>query len=177
MRTLKIGDQVLGFRLPAVDGKDYSLEDFRDKKVVVVMFSCNHCPTVKAYEGRFIEFQKDYEDKGVVLIAVNPNDDKKYPEDSFENMKIRAREKGFNFPYLRDESQRVAEAYGAERTPEVYVFDEKRLLSYHGRIDDNVYEPDQVRQRYLRDAVDAVLEGRRVFLEKTEPVGCTIKWK
>ncbi len=177
MTGLKVDDRAPGFHLPGVDGKDYSLEDFKDKKVVVVMFSCNHCPTVKAYEDRFVEFQKDYKEKGVVLIAINANDDKKYPEDSFENMKIRAREKGFNFPYLRDESQRIARAYGAERTPEVYVFDEKRLLRYHGRIDDNVYEPDQVRQRYLRDAVDAVLEGRKVSVEETEPVGCTIKWK
>lgn len=141
------------------------------------MFSCNHCPTVKAYEDRFVEFQRDFKDRGVVLIAINSNDDKKYREDSFENMKIRAREKDFNFPYLRDESQRVAKVYGAERTPEVYVFDEERLLRYHGRIDDNVYESDQVRQRYLRDAVDAVLEGRKVSVEETEPVGCTIKWK
>ena len=177
MGTLKFGDQAPGFRLPGVDGKYYSLEDFKEKKVVVVMFSCNHCPTVKAYEDRFVEFQRDYKDKGVVLIAINSNDDKKYREDSFENMKIRAREKGFNFPYLRDESQRVAKVYGAERTPEVFVFDEERLLRYHGRIDDNVYESDQVRQRYLRDAVDAVLEGGKVSVEETEPVGCTIKWK
>lgn len=174
---LKIGDRAPSFRLPGVDGKDYSLDDFGDKKVVVVMFSCNHCPTVKAYEDRFVLFQKDYKEKGVALVAINPNDKKKYPEDSFENMKIRAKEKSFNFPYLRDESQRVAKAYGAERTPEIYVFDEKRLLRYHGRIDDNVYEPHSVSQRYLRDAVDAVLERRKVPLEETEPVGCTIKWK
>lgn len=93
MRTLKIGDPAQDFRLPGVDGKDYGLEDFSDRKVVVVMFSCNHCPTVKAYEGRFIELQHKYEKKGVALIAINPNDDKQYPEDSFENMKIRAREK------------------------------------------------------------------------------------
>ena len=177
MGTLRIGDHAPDFRLPGVDGKDYSLEDFRDKKVFVVMFSCNHCPTVRAYEDRFVEFQRDHKEKGVVLIAINPNDDKKYPEDSFENMKVRAREKGLNFHYLRDESQRVVKAYGAERTPEVYVFDERRLLRYHGRIDDNVYEPDQVRQRYLRDAVDAVLKKRKVSVEETEPVGCTIKWK
>lgn len=141
------------------------------------MFSCNHCPTVKAYENRFIELQDDYEGKGVTLIAINANDDKKYSEDSFENMKIRAKEKGFNFPYLRDESQKVAKAYGAERTPEVFVFDRKRILRYHGRIDDNVHAPDQVRETYLRDAIDAILEGRAVPLEETEPVGCTIKWK
>lgn len=177
MGTLKIGDQAPNFHLPGVDGGVYSLEDFKDKRAVVVMFSCNHCPTVKAYEDRFVKFHKDYQKKEVSLIAINPNDDKKYPEDSFEKMKVRAREKGFNFPYLRDESQKVAEAYGAERTPEVYVFDEKRLLRYHGRIDDNVHESNQVTQRYLRDAVDAVLEGRKVPLAETEPIGCTIKWK
>lgn len=177
MTTLKIGDFAPGFYLSGVDGEGYSLEDFRDKRVVVVMFSCNHCPTVKAYEDRFVEFQKNYKDKGVALIAINPNDDKRYPEHSFENMKIRAKEKRFNFPYLRDEIQRVAKAYGAERTPEVYVFDKKRLLCYHGRIDDNVCEPEQVSQRYLRNAVDALLAGRKVPLEEAEPVGCTIKWK
>lgn len=177
MRTLRIGDHAPGFRLLGVDGKDYSLEESKDKRVVVVMFSCNHCPYVKAYEERFIELQKDYKDKGVVLVTINPNDDKRYPEDSFENMKIRAREKGFNFPYLRDESQAVARAYGATRTPEVFVFDEKRILRYHGRIDDNVYEPSQVRQHYLRDALDAILSGNKVPIEDTEPVGCTVKWK
>jgi len=177
MRTLRIGDSAPSFRLPGVDGRDYSLQDFKDKEVVIVMFSCNHCPTVKACENRFIELQDDYEGKGVTLIAINANDDKKYSEDSFENMKIRAKEKGFNFPYLRDESQKVAKAYGAERTPEVFVFDRKRILRYHGRIDDNVHAPDQVRETYLRDAIDAILEGRAVPLEETEPVGCTIKWK
>jgi len=177
MKTLRIGDSAPGFCLPGVDGKDYGLEDFKGKKVVIVMFSCNHCPTVKAYEERFVELQRDYKDKGVVLVAINPNDDKNYPEDSFENMKIRAKVKGFNFPYLRDEGQGVARAYGAERTPEVFVLDEKRVLRYHGRIDDNVYEPMQVCQPYLRDALDALLGGRKVPLEETEPVGCTVKWK
>ena len=177
MGTLKNGDFALDFRLPGVDGKNYSLKDFKAKKAVIVMFSCNHCPTVKAYENRFVELQRDYRDEAVMLIAINPNDEKSYPEDSFENMKIRAKEKGFNFPYLRDESQKVAKAYGAERTPEVFVFDEKRTLRYHGRIDDNVYEPNQVSQHYLRDALNALLEGRKILLEDTEPVGCTIKWK
>ena len=177
MRTLKIGDLAPSFRLSGVDGKDYGLGDFKDKEVVIVMFSCNHCPTVKAYEDRFIELQRDYEEKGVVLIAINANDDKKYPEDSFENMKVRARERGFNFFYLRDESQSVAKAYGAQRTPEIFVFDKKRTLRYHGRIDDNVYESSQVGQHHLRDALDALLKAEKVPLEDIEPVGCTIKWK
>lgn len=174
---LKIKDTAPNFRLLGIDGRSHSLDEFKEKKIVVVMFSCNHCPTVKAYETRFVELQEDYKDKGVVLVAINPNDDRKYPEDSFENMKIRAKERRFNFPYLRDESQAVARAYGAERTPEVFVFDEKRILRYHGRIDDNVYEPNQVREKYLRDVLDAILEGRKVPVEETEPVGCTIKWK
>jgi len=177
MRTIRIGDSAPSFRLPSIDGRDYSLKDFKEEKAVIVMFSCNHCPTVKAYEDRFTELQDDYDGKGVKLIAINANDDKKYPEDSFENMKIRAREKGFNFPYLRDESQKVAKAYGAERTPEVFIFDKKRILRYHGRIDDNVHAPDLVREPYLRQAIDAILEGKAVPLEETEPVGCTIKWK
>lgn len=177
MGKLKIGEPAPDFRLPNIDDKEYSLEDFGHREIVVVMFSCNHCPTVKAYEDRFVEFQRDYEEKGVTLVAINANDEEQYPEDSFTNMKIRAREKGFNFPYLRDESQKVAKAYAAERTPEVFVFGRKRNLRYHGKIDDNVHEPDQVRQRYLREAIDALLQGRQVDLEETEPIGCTIKWK
>jgi len=175
--TLKIGDPALDFQLLGVDGNTYRLEDFEDKKILIVMFSCNHCPTVRAYEDRFVELQRDYKDKGVVLVAINPNDDKKYPEDSFKNMKARAKEKGFNFPYLRDETQSVARSYGAERTPEAFVFDKKRVLRYHGRIDDNVYEPDKIQQHYLRDALDAILKGQKVLVQDTEPVGCTIKWK
>ena len=177
MTNLKIGDLAPDFQLPGVDGNMYSLEDFKKKKIVIIMFSCNHCPTVKAYEDRFVELQRDYKDKGVVLVAINPNDDKKYPEDSFKNMKARAKEKGFNFPYLRDETQSVARSYGAERTPEAFVFDKKRVLRYHGRIDDNVYEPDKIQQHYLRDALDAILKGQKVLVQDTEPVGCTIKWK
>jgi thiol-disulfide isomerase/thioredoxin len=153
------------------------MKDFKEKKIVIVMFSCNHCPTVRAYEDRFVELQRDYKDKEVVLVAINPNDDKEYPEDSFKNMKVRSKEKGFNFPYLRDEPQSVARLYGAERTPEVFVFDKKRVLRYHGRIDDNVYEPDKIQQYYLRDAIDAILKGQKVSVQDTEPVGCTVKWK
>lgn len=177
MTNLKIGELAPEFRLQGIDGNMHSLEDFKEKKIVIVMFSCNHCPTVKAYEDRFVELQRDYKDKGVALVAINSNDDKKYPEDSFKNMKVRAKEKGFNFPYLRDETQNVARSYGAERTPEVFVFDKKRTLGYHGRIDDNVYEPDKVQQRYLRDALDAILKEKKVQIQDTEPVGCTVKWK
>ena len=177
MKTLKIGDSAPNFHLPGVDGRDYSLEVLKDNKVVIVMFSCNHCPYVKAYEERFVELQNDYGEKGVILIAINPNDERRYPEDNFKNMKIRARKRGFNFPYLRDESQSVTSTYGATRTPEVFVFDEKRTLRYHGRIDDNVYDPSRVSYHYLRNALDALLSGKKVPIEDTEPVGCTVKWK
>jgi peroxiredoxin len=177
MGTVRIGDPSPSFNLPGVDGKSHILEEFQEMKVVVIVFSCNHCPTVKAYEDRMVAIQKDYANKGVRFVAINSNESKNYPEDSFENMKIRAKQKGFNFPYLRDESQSVAKAYGAQRTPEVYVFDRNRKLRYHGRIDDNVNEPKEVRFNYLRDALDAIIAGKPVPLEETEPIGCTIKWK
>jgi len=175
--TLALGSPAPNFDLPGIDNRKYSLASFADKPILVVIFSCNHCPYVKDYETRMVSIQRDYAAKGVQLVAVNSNDAEAYPEDSFPEMVKRARERGFNFPYLRDESQKVAKAYGAERTPEVFVFDEKRTLCYHGRIDDNVYDPKEVRQHYLRDALDAVIMGRKVTLEDTEPVGCTIKWK
>lgn len=173
----KIGDPMQDFtNLLGVDGKRYSLEDFNDKKVVVIIISCNHCPVAKAYEERMIAIQQDFADKGVSLIAINSNDSVRYPEDSYENMVIRAKQKGFNFPYLRDENQSVARAYEAERTPEVFVLDEKRHLRYHGCIDDDVEEPDKVRNQYLRDAIQAILEEKNVRVPETTPVGCTVKW-
>ena len=173
---MRIGDPIISFNLLGIDGKSHGLEEYSDKEVIVVMFSCNHCPYVKAYEERFVAIQSDYADKGVLVVAINPNDDSVFPADSFENMKVRAREKGFNFPYLRDEDQNVAKVYEAKRTPEVFVFDKKRVLRYHGRIDDNVWNPGGVKVHYLRDALDAVFEGRQVLVEETSPVGCTIKW-
>jgi len=172
-----IGDPAPEFQLKGADDKEYSLQSFKDKNIVVIIFSCNHCPYVKAYEDRFIKIQKTYKNKGVILVAINSNDALNYPEDSFDNMKNRSKQKNFNFPYLRDETQDIARAYGAERTPEVFVFDEKRILRYHGRIDDNVYQPDQVNQHYLVDALECLIEGKQVSVDDTQPVGCTIKWK
>ena len=142
-----------------------------------MIFSCNHCPTVVAYEDRMVQIQRDYAGKGVGLVAINPNDDKKYPEDSYQEMVKRAKAKGFNFPYLRDESQEVARSYGAQRTPEVYVLDSERRLRYHGRIDDNVNDPGSVKSRDLGEALDALLAGKEVPVPETAAVGCTIKWK
>ncbi len=175
---MKIGQSAPDFRgLLDVSGKRYSLSDFADKKIVVVIFSCNHCPTVVAYEDRMIQIQRDYADKGVILVAINPNDERRYPQDSYQEMVKRSRAKGFNFPYLRDETQEVARAYGAQRTPEVYVLDSERRLRYHGRIDDNVNDPGSVRSHDLRNALDALLAGKEVPVPDTAAVGCTIKWK
>ncbi|MFQ5870866.1 MAG: thioredoxin family protein [Candidatus Geothermarchaeales archaeon] len=175
-QRLKIGSDAPVFVLPAVDGREHALGDFDDKEVLVVAFSCNHCPTVVAYEDRMIALQRDYAERGVALVAINSNDPVNYPEDRFEAMVERSREKGFNFAYLRDRDQTVATSYGATHTPEFFVFDRERKLRYHGRLDDNRDEPDKVTRRYVREAMDAMLRGGVVETPETYSVGCTIKW-
>jgi len=177
MANLKPGDQAVHFSLPGVDGSQHALADYADKEAVAVIFSCNHCPYVRAWEGRMVQIQSDYADKGVQLLAISSNDARKYPDDSFPRMKERAKEKGFNFPYLYDETQEIAQAYGAERTPEVFLFDKSGVLHYHGAIDDNYDNPKAVQSHYLRRALDAVLAGQTPPTAQTPPVGCTIKWK
>lgn len=177
MANLNPNDPLIPFELPGVDGRAHTSDDYADKEVLAVIFSCNHCPYVQAWEDRMVEIQKDYAERDVQLVAINANDDTKYPSDSFQAMKTRAEEKGFNFPYLRDEDQSVAKAYGAERTPEVFLFDDQRVLRYHGSIDDNYEDPAGVSEHYLRDALEAVLAGEDPELVRTQPVGCTIKWK
>ncbi|MCS6830353.1 MAG: thioredoxin family protein [Armatimonadota bacterium] len=174
--ALELGKSVVDFSLPGVDGKTYSPADFADKPVLVVAFWCNHCPYVKAYEDRTIALAREFAGQ-VAFVAINANDAVKYPEDSYENMQARAKEKGYPFPYLHDESQEVARAYGATRTPEFFVFDQSRVLRYHGRLDDNWENPSEVRQQYLRDALNALLNGQEPPVAQTEPVGCTVKWK
>ena len=124
-----------------------------------------------------VRIQADYEGKGLQLIAINVNDASEYPDDSFQNMKSRARENRFNFPYLRDDDQQVAKIYGAKRTPEVFLFDASRTLRYHGAIDDNYRDPNAVKISYLRNALDALVEVRDIQTSDTAPVGCYIKWK
>ena len=176
MARLKTGDKALGFALRGIDDKKYSLDDYSGKHVVII-FSCNHCPYVQAWEDRMIKIQSDYAPKNVKLVAINSNDGIKFPDDNFAKMKERAREKRFNFPYLHDEDQKVALAYGAERTPEVFLFDSDLVLQYHGTIDDNYDNPNGVKENYLRDALDSTISGRKVSLAETKPIGCTIKWK
>jgi peroxiredoxin len=177
MKKPAIGQRAPDFTLPGVDGKEHSLESYRHCKVIVVVFTCNHCPYAQAYEDRLISIQRDYGPRGVQLLAINPNDAAGYPEDSFNNMIKRARQKGFNFPYLRDETQRVARAYGAEYTPEVFVLNSRFQVRYIGRIDDNWQNPDKVKSHDLRNAIDAVLAHKKVENPVTHAIGCTIKWK
>jgi len=177
MKKVEIGQRAPDFSLPGVDGKDYTLNSFKDKKVIVVLFTCNHCPYAQAYEDRLVNIQRDFDAKGAQFVAINPNDSAGYPEDGFENMVKRAKKKQFNFPYLRDEAQRVARAYGAEYTPEVFVLNAKHEVRYIGRVDDNWQHPDKARTHDLRDAIAAVLAHKKVANPVTHAIGCTIKWK
>jgi len=174
---LPMGSDIIDFKLPATDGKDYSPSDFEDKEVLAVIFMCNHCPYVKAVIDRLIAIQADYADKSVQLVGINANDADGYPEDSFDAMKEWVEEKGINFVYLRDEDQEVARAYQAQCTPDIYVFDKGRQLVYHGRIDDNWKEEDQVEKQDLREAFDAILAGNPIPEDQKPSMGCSIKWK
>lgn len=174
---LPMDTDIIDFNLPATDGQNYSPADFSDKKALVVIFMCNHCPYIKAVIDRLIAIQANYADKGVQLIGINANDSENYPEDSFEAMQKWVQEKGINFTYLHDESQEVAKAYQAQCTPDIFMFDQNRKLAYHGRIDDNWKEPDQVQKQDLREALDAILEGHSVTEEQHPSMGCSIKWK
>jgi peroxiredoxin len=175
--TLSIGSKIPEFYSKGIDGKPYSLESFKDTKGLIIIFSCNHCPYVQAYEGRIKAIQSDYKYKGITVVAINSNDDVNYPDDSFENMKKRAAEQSFNFIYLRDEDQSVAREFDATHTPEVFLFDEDRKLAYHGKIDDNWQEPEKAVNHYLRNALKEMLEGNEISVPETYSIGCTIKWK
>src|SRR5688500_3174728 len=178
--TLQLNQPAPDFSLPGVDGKNYSLASFKDAKFLVVVFSCNHCPYVVGSEERMIQFYNDYRPKGVEMIAINSNETVGHPTDSFEHMITHAAEKKLPFKYVRDDSQQVALAYGALRTPHYYVFDldenGDRKLRYTGRMDDNPRNPGQEKTRELRDAMDALLAGKKPPVELTNPIGCNVKW-
>ncbi len=176
MASLKLGDAAPAFSLPGVDGKTYRLEDFSSAKALCVIFMCNHCPYVKATIDRIIALQRDYAGKAAQVVGINSNETVNHPEDSFEQMIRWAKEKAFNFPYLRDDTQAVARAYGAERTPHIFVFDQSRKLRYTGAIDDNTQDPTKVKRRYLREAIDALLANQPVKEAETHAIGCSVKW-
>ena len=183
--TLEIGSPAPDFNLPGVDGRSYKLSDFSDAKVLVVVFTCNHCPTAQAYEKRINALANDYRGKGVALVAISPNDPQAvrldelgYTDlsDSFEEMKIRAKDHKFDFPYLYDGAdEKVSRAYGPTATPHVFIFDQDRKLRYVGRID-NSEKPDKVTSSDTRNAIEALLSGRKVPVERTKTFGCSIKW-
>ena len=177
MASVSIGDRAPAFELPGVDGKRYSLSAISSgKKATAVVFMCNHCPYVLAWLDRLNAVAKDYAAQDVAFVGINANDAVKYPADSFAAMQQLAAEQELPFPYLHDEAQQVATAYGAQRTPEVFMFDADLKLRYHGAPDDN-YDDPQAKVPYLRQALDAVLAGQEPPVADTPPVGCTIKWK
>lgn len=176
-QSIPFGNPAPSFSLPGIDGKTYSLASFASAKALVVIFMCNHCPYVQACWERLIALQQEFGARGVQFVGINANDEAQYPEDSFENMKKYAGERGHNFPYLRDATQEIAKAYGAVCTPDIFVYDERRGLAYHGRIDDNWKEPEKVTRRELAEALEAVLKGKKPDVNQNPSMGCSIKWK
>jgi peroxiredoxin len=182
---LAIGASAPDFSLPGVDGRTYTLADFEKSPVLVVLFTCNHCPTAQYYEDRVQAIVNDYRDKGVALVAISPNDPKSvrldelgYTDlsDSFEEMKVRAAHKKYTYPYLYDgDTQQASRAYGPVATPHAFVFDKQRKLRYVGRIDDSE-RPRYAKTRDLRDAIDAVMAGGEPKVAQTRTFGCSIKW-
>lgn len=176
----QVGDKAKDFKLKNVDGKMVSLADYKSAKGFIVVFTCNHCPFAKAYESRVIDLDKKYASQGYPVVAINPNDPKIEAEDSFDNMVQRAKEKHYTFPYLFDQTQENAMAYGATRTPHVYVLSKKGsdlIVEYIGAIDDNSEDPSAVKEKYVENAVNALLQGKKVTTTSTKAIGCTIKWK
>lgn len=184
VKTLALGESAPDFRLPAVDGHEYGLHDFDEAKVLMIVFTCNHCPTAQAYEDRLIQIAKDYTDRKVAVVAISPNDPQAvrldelgYTDlsDSLEEMKIRAKDKKFPFPYLYDgATQKTSRAYGVQATPHVFIFDASRRLRYVGRVDDT--EKGPVKSADARNAIEALLNGRDVPVTKTRVFGCSTKW-
>jgi peroxiredoxin len=182
---LPLGAEAPDFSLPATDGKIYGLKDFGSYKMLVIIFTCNHCPTAQAYEERIKQLVREYNEKGVAVVAISPNDplsvtlgEMGYTDvgDSFEEMQIRAKDKQFNFPYLYDgETSKVSMAYGPQATPHVFIFDQGRKLRYTGRIDDGE-KPGTAKTYDTRNAIEALLAGKPVPVEKTKTFGCSIKW-
>ncbi|MBF0163299.1 MAG: thioredoxin family protein [Magnetococcales bacterium] len=165
------------FALPGVDGKTHTLESYHASPVLVVMFICNHCPYVQAIEERLIALARGLQPKGVAFVGISSNDTTSYPEDSFENMRLRANKKGYPFAYLYDGTQCTAKAYGAVCTPDFFVYDQARTLRYRGRLDDSPRNPAAVRREEMKEAILALLEGRAVPEPQNAAMGCSIKWK
>lgn len=176
----KVGDKARDFSLKNVDGSMVSLADYEDAKGIILVFTCNHCPVSKKYEDRIIALDKKYKELGYPVIAINPNDAAKVPEDSYPNMQRRAKEKGFSFPYIYDDTQEIATAYGASRTPHVFILQKNGndyIVKYIGAIDNNTKDASAADDKYVEEAVDALLKGKTPETDHTSAIGCGIKWK
>ena len=176
-----VGDYAKDFKLENIDGKKVSLSDYSDAKGFIVVFTCNTCPYAKAYESRIIDLDKNYASKGFPVVAINPNDITQQPGDSMDEMKKRAKDKGYSFAYLRDDSQEVAKAFGATKTPHVYLLnkesDGKFKVEFIGAIDDSPNDASDVSETYVEDAINALLSGGKPSVTEKRAIGCTIKWK
>jgi peroxiredoxin len=175
--VIPMGTPCPDFDLPAVEGRRYRLADFAQSDVLVVMFICNHCPYVQAIEDRIIALAKGYRGKSVQFVGICANDAAGYPDDSFDSLKARWEKKQYGFPYLHDEAQTVAKSFRAVCTPDLYVYDRTRHLAYHGRLDDNWKEPAKVTKREMKEAIDALLAGKKPGESQVPSMGCSIKWK
>ena len=173
----KVGDKATDFKLKSVDNKMYSMADYKDAKGFIVVFTCNHCPFAVKYEDRIIDLAKKYKSKGYILLAINPNDPAAQPDDSFELMQKRAKEKKFTFPYLFDEGQKIYPQYGATKTPHVFLLDKNLIVKYIGAIDDNVEDASAVKEKFLENAIATLEKGQEPEVPLTKAIGCSIKVK
>jgi peroxiredoxin len=173
-----IGDVATDFSLKNINGNKTSLSDYKDAKGYIIIFTCNHCPYSVAYENRIINLDKKYKHLGYPVIAINPNNPNKYPTDSFELMKARAKEKGFSFPYLLDEGQKIYPQYGATKTPHVFLLQkeaDEHIVKYIGAIDDNYKDATAVKNNYLENALKSLLNDQKITVTKSVAIGCSIK--
>ncbi|RME17992.1 MAG: thioredoxin family protein [Bdellovibrio sp.] len=173
----EIGAPLPDFQLPSTEGELISTQNLPPFKALLVMFICNHCPYVKAIEDRLIQLGNSFKNQPVQFLAICSNDPTDYPEDAPEELKKRARDKNYPFPYLIDESQDVAKAFGAVCTPDFFLYNEKKQLVYRGRLDDSWNDPQKVSQQDLKEAIEALLNGETPSTEQHPSMGCSIKWK
>lgn len=173
----QIGEQADDFSLKNTDGKNVALKDYKDAKGYLVIFTCNHCPYAKMYEDRIIDLHKTFSAQGYPVVAINPNDPAIQPDDSFEKMQERAKEKSYTFAYLFDETQDVARKFGATKTPHVFILDKDRKVRYIGAIDDNAQDAQQVSKTYVAEAIKELQKEMPITTTSTKAVGCSIKWK
>lgn len=173
----QIGEKIEDFSLKNVDGQMISLSGYEEAKGYVIVFTCNHCPYAIMYEDRLIDLHNKYSDQGYPVVAINPNDPEAKPDDSFENMQIRSKEKAFPFVYLFDEGQKIYPKFGARKTPHVFLVDNEMTLRYVGAIDDSARDAEAVEVKFLENAIDALIAGKEIEPKKTKAIGCSIKTK